>query len=103
MENAFLPRYKDGKNWEDNEYSLQVPSEVGIKASKILGKTNEITLTSVYHTVLDKRLVVDGVHHSIGLQMKINDSEHIPYVRLIECYGTNVDEMFRPDFIHLIN
>jgi hypothetical protein len=111
VEKAFLSRYKDGKSWEDitaknftlYEYSLQVPPEVAINANKILGQTKDITLTSVYHTVLDKRLLVDGIHRSIGLQLKINESEHIPEVRLIESYGTNVVEMFRPDFIHLIN
>ena len=109
MENAFLPRYKDGKNWEDPtsqnftiyEYSLQVPSEVEVKINNILRQT-EINLTSVYHTALGKRLVVDGVHRSIGLQLKINASEHFPEVTLIECYGTDVVEMFKPDFMHLI-
>jgi hypothetical protein len=113
MENAFLPWYKNEKSWEDRtaqnftlyEYSLLVPHEVKIRANKILEQTREITLTSVYHTTLDKRLVVDGVHRSIGLQMKLNESEseHIPEVRVLECYGKDVVEMFRCDFIHLIN
>jgi hypothetical protein len=53
LENAFLPRYKDGKNWEDPtsqnftiyEYSLQVPSEVEVKINNILRQTKEINLT----------------------------------------------------------
>jgi hypothetical protein len=107
IENAFLPRYKDGKNWKDPtalnftlyEYCLQVPSEVEFKANNILG---QISLTSVYHTAVDKRLVVDGVHRSIGVQLKISKGEDLSEVRLIECYGTNVVERFESDFMHLI-
>jgi hypothetical protein len=110
MENSFLPRYKDGKNWENltarnftlYEYSLDVPSDVRYKADNILRQASEIKLTSVYHTTLGKRLVVDGVHRSISLQLKINKGEHLPKVGLIECYGTNVVEMFKADFRHLI-
>ena len=107
---CLLTKIQRWKNWEDPtsqnftiyEYSLQVPSEVEVKINNILRQTKEISLTSVYHTALGKRLVVDGVHRSIGLQFKINASEHFPEVTLIECYGTDVVEMFKPDFIHLI-
>jgi hypothetical protein len=84
------------------EYCLQVPSEVESKANNILGQPKEISLPSVYHTVLDKRLVVDGVHRSIGVQLKISKGEDLPEARLIECYGTNVVEMFESYFMHLI-
>ena len=64
------------------------PSEVEVKINNILRQTKEINLTSVYHIALGKRLVVDGVHRSIGLQLKINAGEHFPEVTLIECHGT---------------
>jgi len=111
IENAFLPRYKDGRCWEDPiarnftllEYSLDVHPDVKSKANERLSRqANEINLTSVYHPTLDKRLIVDGVHRAIGLQLKINKNEQIPEVRLMECYGTNVAQMFEADFGHLI-
>jgi len=108
MGNAFLPWYKNEKSWKDRtaqnftlyEYSLLAPP-----SNKIFEQTREITLISVYHTTLNKRLMVDGVHRAVGLQMKLNESEseHIPEVRVLECYGKDVVEMFRCDFIHLIN
>jgi hypothetical protein len=109
VENAFLPRYKDGKTWEDPtaqnltlyEYSLQVPSDVEFTANSILREDKDIKLTSVYHTVLGKRLLVDGVHHAIGLQLMVNRNEQFPEVRVMECYGANVAEMFKADFVHL--
>jgi hypothetical protein len=109
VENAFLPRYKNGKSSEDPtaqnftlyEYSLQVPSDVEFTANSILREDKDITLTSVYHSVLGKRLLVDGVHHAIGLQLMVNRNKQVPEVRLMECYGTNVAEMFKADFVHL--
>ena len=83
------------------EYSLQVPSDVEFTANSILREDKDIKLTSVYHTVLGKRLLVDGVHHAIGLQLKVNRNEQVPEVRLMECYGTKVAEMFKADFVHL--
>jgi hypothetical protein len=51
--------------------------------------------------MLGKRLLVDGVHHAIGLQLMVNRNEQVPEVRLMECYGTKVVEMFKADFVHL--
>jgi len=110
IENAFLPWYKDGKNWEDStarnftvyEYSLDVPSDMKYKVDTTLREVSEIKLISAYHTTLGKRLVVDGAHRSICLQLKINKGEPLPEVGVIECYGTNIVEMFEPDFRHLI-
>jgi hypothetical protein len=73
---------------------------VEFTANSILREDKDITLTSVYHTVLGKRLLVDGVHHAIGLQLMVNRNEQVPEVRLMECYGTNVAEMFKADFVH---
>jgi hypothetical protein len=70
-------------------------------SNRILVQAKEIKLTSVYHTAFGKRLVVDGVNRAIGLQLKVNKNEQLPEVRLIECYGTNVVEMFEADFVHL--
>jgi hypothetical protein len=85
------------------EYSLNVPPDVKSRANERLKRNaKEINLTSVYHTTLDKRLLVDGVHRAIGLQLRINKNEQIPEVRLMECYGINVAQMFEADFGHLI-
>jgi hypothetical protein len=67
------------------EYSLQVPSNVEFRANSILGGAKEIKLTSVYHTGSGKRLLVDGVHRAIGLQLKVNRNGQVPEVRLMEC------------------
>jgi hypothetical protein len=109
IEKASLPKYKGGKSWEDStalnftlyEYSLQVPSEVEFRANSILGEAKGIKLTSVYHTVLGKRLLVDGIHRAIGLQLEVNRNGQVPEVTLMECYGTKVAEMFKADFVHL--
>lgn len=45
--------------------------------------------------------LVDGVHDAIGLQLMVNRNEQVPEVRLMECYATNVAEMFKADFVHL--
>ena len=31
----------------------------------------------------------------------VNRNEQVPEVGLMECYGTNVAEMFKADFVHL--
>lgn len=103
MGDSYLPKYKDGKSWNDptaknyalDEYVLQALEEA-------LKKSEGLQITSAYHTKIKQRLIVDGVHRAIALQRRINSHETIPEVRVLECYGKHVDKSFPCDFANLV-
>jgi len=82
--------------------TLQVPLDVQIRANESVRLTNEIKLTSAYHTIFAKRLLVDDVHPAIALQLNINKNGYIPKAKIVECYGTQVADTFKPDFTHIV-
>lgn len=109
MEDSYLPKYKNGKSWEDStaynftlkEYTLQSDLEVKNKAKETLNKSRQLQITSAYQSAIKKRLIVDGVHRAVALQLKVYKHENIPEIRLLECYGTDVSKSFPYDFGHL--
>jgi hypothetical protein len=109
MENSFLPWYKNGKLPQDdfaenfilNEYCVKASKE-GLPAfSELLENLQDVKILTVYHNGVNKRLIVDGIHHAVAIQSKINKHERVPEVELIECYGPQVDKDFL-DFKHLL-
>ena len=103
MGDSYLPKYKDGKSWNNptaknytlDEYVLQSPEEVLIRFEGL-------QITSAYHTKIEQRLIVDGVHRAIALHRRVNSHEIIPEVRLLECYGKHVDKIVPYDFANLV-
>jgi hypothetical protein len=61
-----------------------------------------IVIRTAYHTLLDKRLVVDGTHTTVQLQILAETKGRIPEVLVIECYGTQVHAIFPCDFCNMI-
>lgn len=110
MGNSYLPKYKNGKSWNDpnaqnytlDEYTLQAPSNIKNYAEEVLKRSEVLQITSAYHTKTEQRLIVDGVNRAIALQRKVNSHENIPEIRLLECYGIHVDKSFPCDFANLV-
>jgi hypothetical protein len=111
MGNSYLPKYKQGKSWNDPtsqnytlyEYTLQAPSNIRNYAEEVLKRSERLQITSAYHSKIEQRLIVDGVHRAVALQLKINSHENISEVRLLECYGIHVDKSFPSDLANLVN
>jgi len=109
LENSFLSRYKNGRSWNDpsaenfkvTEYCLIMPVEVRDRVDTIMRIAKDFTITTAYHTTLDKRLIVDGVHRALGIESKIMQIGLFSIVNLIECYSNRIDENFEYDFKHL--
>ena len=107
---SYLPRYKDGKSpWEDPaqnftlyEYSLQTSPEIRLRADKTLENAPNKRITAAYDIKLNKRLILDGDHRAIAIQLKVNLGENIPEMELTECYGEHMEDIFATDFKHLL-
>jgi hypothetical protein len=110
LEDSYLPKYKKGKSWSDSsaynftlkEYTLQSDFEVKNKAKEALNKFRQLQIKSAYQSAIKKRLIVDGVHRAVALQLKVYNHENIPDIRLLECYGADVSKSFPCDFKHLV-
>ena len=59
-------------------------------------------ILSAYHTLLDKRIIVDACHRSVALQSEVDRERPIPKVRIIECYGSQIHSIFPCDFCNLL-
>ena len=107
---CLLPWYKDEKSpWEDSaqnftlyEYSLQTSPETRLRAEKALENAPNKRITAPYDIKLDKRLILDGDHRAIAIQLKVNLGENIPEMELMECYGEHMEDIFATDFKNLL-
>jgi len=108
LSESYLPWYKNGKNYDESD----AENFTVIEKSKKL-TTDEINqyqerlyrypiLTTAYHTKLKKRLIVDGCKRACGAQYLINNYFKLPSIKIIECYGKNVDGIFEKDFNNII-
>jgi len=102
VRNCLLPWYKNGLGWSDpsgmnysvEEYAHEHPQE--------LGSLPDEPLVTVFHPVVNVRLIVDGCHRSVAIQSAVNKNQLIPKIRIIECYGTQVHAIFPCDFCNIM-
>jgi len=108
LSKSYLPWYKKYKNYDEPD----AENFTVIEKSRILNQ-NEIDqflkrlyshpiITTAYHTKLKKRLVVDGCKRVCGAQYLINNSSIFPSIKVIECYGENIHNIFKLDFNPII-
>ena len=62
----------------------------------------ELLIITAYHSLLEKRLLVDGCKRAVALQTEVDQGRDIPTVRVLECYGTQLHAIFPCDFCNLI-
>src|ERR1700730_15859704 len=72
-ESCFLPVYQQGdwstpnnENWNPQEYAKLNPST--------LTYSNEILILSAFHTLLKKRIIIDGAHRAVALESNLNQN-----------------------------
>lgn len=69
-----------------------------------LENEDNLKIISVYHTSINKRVIVDGFHRAAALETEIKNKERfaIPRVTIWECYGNLVHTIFPFEFSHLL-
>jgi hypothetical protein len=101
-ENCLLPWYKNGREWSypnAENFSLREYAQLFPKELKELPNT---PILSAYHTLLNKRIIVDACHRSVAIQSAVDKKGQIPTVRIIECYGSQIHSIFSCDFCNLV-
>jgi len=63
-------------------------------------RENNVILT-VYDEGKTKRLIIDGLHRAAALTMACEEGKSISEVKVLECYGMNVDIIFPLDIHQL--
>lgn len=99
---ALLPWYKMKLGWSNpyasnyslQEYAMSHPSKLWRK---------ELVVMSVYHTLLNTRVIVDGCHRAVAIESAVNEGKvTIPLVKVIEAYGSQVHALFLCDFCNIV-
>jgi hypothetical protein len=101
IDNCFLPDYKYNKSWEGPSAKNYTLIEKSLLSNEKLKNYSNIVIITAYDPESCQRLIVDGVHRAIALQIIINERKNIPAVEIVECYGSNVRLIFKSDFLHL--
>ncbi len=98
-ESCYLAVYKQGdwsspnaENWALQEYAKLNPST--------LTYSKEILILSAFHTLLKKRIIIDGAHRAVALESNFN--QDFGEARVIECYGSQLHSIFPCDFNNMI-
>jgi hypothetical protein len=65
---------------------------------------DSIRIMTAYHPSIGKRIIVDGFHRAIALEIEIRDLKKniLPKVEIWECYGRLVHTIFPFEFSHLL-
>jgi hypothetical protein len=69
-----------------------------------LDTEDSIRIMTAYHPSIGKRIIVDGFHSAIALEIEIRDLKKniLPKVEIWECYGSLVHTIFPFEFSHLL-
>lgn len=100
---SYLPWYKyhfsnpKAKNYNVRKYAIQNPLK--------LKRRDNIIIMTAYHTLLNKRLIIDGCHRAVALDtlhIKTEDELWMPKIEIWECYGSQLHAIFPMDFQHFV-
>ena len=99
---CLLPWYKDNKDWSypDSEHYTLV-ERAKLQPIK-LREDKDLLIRTAYHTLINKRLIVDGCKRAVALETESNKGREIPEVRVLKCYGPQIHSIFPMDFTNLI-
>jgi hypothetical protein len=61
-----------------------------------------LSIVTAYHTEIKKRVIVDGFHRAVAVEIESEKSKSIPEVTILECYGNLVHTIFPFEFCHLM-
>jgi hypothetical protein len=81
-------------NWGVTEYASKNPSP--------LSQSVDLLILSAYHTLLEKRVIIDGCHRAVALATMVQNGQSIPTARVLECYGTQIHAILPADFCNLV-
>jgi len=104
---CFAPNYNIAA-WPNGLYKL---TEFSLLLSTMsdpkfnhLKTEDSIKVVTAYHPSIGKRIIVDGFHRAVALEIAIRDSKrnNIPKVTVWECYGRLVHTIFPFEFSHLL-
>ncbi len=101
--NCFLPWYKGGLNYDDAgsvNYSLRKHAKE--EPTKLKSDRNMLLL-SAFHISANLRLIVDGCNRANAIESEIKKRHVMPTVRVVECYGSRIDQVFYADFGRLLD
>jgi len=100
-QNCYLPWYTgpdwcvpDSLNWGLTEYSRKFPA--------LLTQREDLLILTAYHSLLGKRVIIDGAHRAVALDSEVNAGRDIPPVKVLECFGTQIHGILPADFCNLI-
>lgn len=101
-QSCLLPWYKGGTDWSPpsaENYSLQ---EKAKESPSDLKKGQKMLIMTAYHSLIDRRIIVDGCKRAVALETAVNRGGNIPEVTVLESYGTQIHSIFPCDFNNLV-
>lgn len=104
---CFVPHYTPNE-WTRGLYKLTdfvlLTSTINDLTFNHLESKDNIKIVTAYHSSTGKRIIIDGFHRSVALEVEIRNFkiDNIPKVTIWECYGRLVHTIFPFEFSHLL-
>lgn len=99
---AYLVWYYPGGEWSDPANKNWTLSEQAAQSPRQLQQTSDLLVLSGYHTLLGKRVIIDGCKRSVSIETLVQNDKPIPPVRVLEIYGTQIHVILPADFCNLV-
>ena len=99
---AYLVWYRPGGEWSDPANKNWTLSEQAAHSPRQLLQTLDLLLLSGHHTLLGKRVIIDGSKRSVAIETLVQNGKPIPPVRVLEIYGTQIHPILHADFCNLV-
>lgn len=104
---CFVPHYTPNE-WTRGIYKLTdfllLTSTINDPKFNHLDSEDNIKIVTAYHSSIGKRVIMDGFHRAVALEIEMRDSrrDNIANVTVWECYGGLVHTIFPFEFSHLL-
>ena len=102
---VLLPWYKDGLDWshpEAKNYQLSEFANEHATDNQFSLRNEQLRVLSVYHNLLNRRLLVDGCHRAVAIEIAVKREIEVREVEVVEAYGSQIHAIFPCDFANLL-
>jgi hypothetical protein len=99
-------RYKNWQNEDGKKQTFKEWMEADNHRQKEqyifdISRFNDNVIITVYDTVKQKRLILDGQHRASAITIACEKGVSMPEVKVLECYGSAVSVIFPCDVYQL--